>query len=49
METWLDSDENFIIEALVPKTHRFSQFTRDGRGGVVGVMVAKYIKVLNLL
>ena len=43
-ETWLNEKETAIISEFVPETHVFHHFPREGRGGGVGVVLAKFFK-----
>ena len=43
-ETWLSDKDNAVIAELVPETHSFHHFPREGRGGGVGIMVAQFVK-----
>lgn len=44
-ETWLSETDTAVIASLLPDTHVFHHFPRiDGRGGGVGIAVAKFFE-----
>ena len=48
-ETWLNDSDTAVIEELIPETHKFVHQPRDGKGGGVGVAIAKFITITKIV